>query len=245
MAYTIISPKFSFVQFNESPVIQNCNWDDLFEVLPVVNDSDVWFQFIIESDTSGEADALCSDTGTLVTLGIANSCIDNNLIDFTDLPERFRIDDTHVGYNWVHGFPLFQTVIDDGECFLIRVNVDGTIFCSNMFKRLTDICYTTEVEYGNDDNFADFNYCGGAPIDSNAEDCTPLEISFTNELSISIPYTAQMLAKYGNVPTVQVWIYDITGVLVDMGIRVTLDSFPPTVIFADFGGTASGVVKIS
>lgn len=248
MAVRIISPKFSFVQFNESSTIENCIWDPMVEVLPVVEDSDIWFQWYLETDTKAEADALCGDQGTIVRVGIANSCADGNLITFSALPERYRIDDTHVLYNWVHGLPAFQSVIDDGECFIIKIAVNVipiTIFCSGVFKRFSDSCHTSVLEYGNDDNFADFNYCGGVSIDQTAVDCTPTEIQFSNLLTITIPYTAQMLAKYGNVPTVQVWIYDNTGVLVDMGIRVTLDSFPPSIIFADFGGLSSGIIKIS
>jgi hypothetical protein len=242
----IISPRFSFVQFNQAAAIENCLWDPMYEVLPVVNDNDIWFQFIIEFDNKAQADSFCADTGTLVRLGISEDCSGTTqLLLFSDVPERFRIDDTHVGYNWVHGLTGFQSVVDENQCFVIFINVDGTLFCSNQFKRLVDTCHTSVLEYGNDDNFADFNYCGGISLDSTAADCTPTEITFTNELNISIPYTAELLAKYGNVPTVQVWIYDDTGVLVDMGIRVTLDGFPPSIIFADFGGPASGVIKIS
>lgn len=244
MAIRIISPINSFVQFEEGSSITDCIWGELTEVLPVVEDSDVWFQFILETDTKPEADTLCEDDGTLVKLGLASNCLATNQINFTDPPERFRVDDTHVLYNWVHGFPLFSTVIDDGECFLIKITINSQHFCSNLFKRSVDTCFTLVAEYGNDDNFADFNYCGGVSIDQAAADCTPLEISFINQATITIPYTALMLAKYGNVPTVQVWIQR-DGVLVDIGILVELDAFPPTTIFADFGGLATGVVKIS
>jgi hypothetical protein len=44
---------------------------------------------------------------------------------------------------------------------------------------------------------------------------------------------------------VAVWIYDETGQLVDMGIRVTFDVYPPTIISADFGGLSSGIIRIS
>lgn len=248
MSIRILSPEFSFIQFSESDSIEDCQTGPLLEVLPVVEDSDIWFQFILETDTAPESDDLCGDTGTLVRVGIANSCIENNALTFSELPERYRIDDTHVLYNWVHGFPLFQTVIDDGECFLIKISIfiaPNYNFCSGYFKRSVDTCFTSVFEYGNDDNFADFNYCGGVSIDQAAADCTPTEITFSNQLNISIPYTAMMLAKYGDVPSVKVWIYNDDGVLADIGILVVLDAFPPSTIYADFGGLASGVVKIS
>jgi hypothetical protein len=249
MAIRIISPKFSFVQFSENTFISDCVNPDRIEVLPVVEDNDIYFQFILESDTKDEADTLCEDsTGEIVTVGVANSCSDDNVLTFVDLPERYRIDDTHILYNWMNGLPGFQAVIDDGECFIIKISVDlvyGYTFCSGIFKRFLDGCFTAVIEYGNDDNFAGFNYCGGQAIAQVGEDCTPLTITFTNETNLTIPYTASLRAKYGNIPSVQVWIYDDDGNLVDMGIRVAFDSFPPTIIKADFGGLSSGIIKIS
>lgn len=250
MAIRIISPQFSFVNLTESPEIETCGWPNLFEVLPIVEDSDVWFQFILETDTKAEADALCADTGTIVKLGLTNNCLSNNSINFTDLPERGRLDDTHVLYNWVHGFPLFTTVYDVNDCFNVRVTLndgaDSIEFCSaTTWKRQSTTCYTAVLDYGNDDNFAGFDYCGGVLIDSNVVDCTPMEVAFINQNTVDIPYTAQLLAKYGTVPSVKVWLYNTDGSLYDPGLVVTLDAFPPTNIHVDLGGTASGIVKIS
>lgn len=248
MAIVIISPKFSFVNFTESLTVDSELWPDLYEVLPVVEDSDVWFQFILQTDTKAEADTLCADMGSIVKLGIANSCAENNILNFTDLPERYRIDDTHVLYNWVHGLPLFGTVIDDGECFIIKITIndgmDSTHFCSGLFKRYLNSAFTAVLDYTNSDNFADFDYCGGVSIDQQAVDCTPTEISFTNQTVLDIPYTALLQSKYGVVPTVQCWVRDISGNLRNPGLEITLDAFPPTNIHVDLGGMASGILKI-
>lgn len=246
MAYSVTAPQFSFVQFNEDSAINHCSWKDpFFEVLPIVNDNDLAFQFFIDGEEA-EIDSICSGANG-VQVGIANNCAEPALIIFEEVPERARVSSTRALINWAFGLTAFSSVIEVGQCFVIMILIDEQPFCSStVFKRNDDTCYTTVVDFSNEDNFAGFNYCGGgSSSDADEVDCTPLEIEFTNVPDITIPYTADMLAKYGTVPTVQVWIYDGTGVLVDMGIRVTLDSFPPSQIFADFGGISSGVIKIS
>jgi hypothetical protein len=74
--------------------------------------------------------------------------------------------------------------------------------------------------------------------------CFPTIIEFTDEETQVITYTAAMALKYGDVPTVQVWIYDIMGRLVNMGISVEFDANPVTQITVDFGGIASGLIVI-
>jgi hypothetical protein len=103
------------------------------------------------------------------------------------------------------------------------------------------------LDYGNEDNAFGFSYCAGAnqSIDGGGDTCDPTFIQFTNQLTLAIPYTAAMQAKYGVAPTVSVWIYDGTGTLIDAGLQITLDAFPPTQIDIDLGGSASGFVKIN
>ena len=250
MAVRIISPQFSFVNFNESNIIETCGWPNITEVLPIVEDDDVWFQFILETDTKSEADALCADEGTMVKLGLCDNCAAANSINFSDIPERGRLDDTHVLYNWIFGFTAFSTIYSIGDCFNVRVTLndgdDSTSFCSGTtWKRMSDTCFTAVLDYYNDDNFAGFDYCGGASVASDNVDCTPTEIAFTNQSTVDIPYTAQLLAKYGSVPSVKVWLYNPDGSLYDPGLSITLDSFPPTNIHVDLGGPASGILKIS
>ena len=248
MAIRIKSPRFSFVQFDESDVISSCQFADFTLCLPVYEDSDVNFQFILETDTEGEADVLCDLQNDLLEIGIADNCSDSIILPFEQKTERFRISKKQVLYNWSHGLPNFGTVVSIGKCFVIKIILQDvyytTEFCSNCFQRISDPCHTSVVEYGNDDNAFGFDYCGGSAVDDVPETCEPTFIQFTNQPNIAIPYTAQLQAKYGQAPTVQVWIYDGTE-LVDMGIRVSFDGFPPTVITADFGGVSSGVIKIN
>lgn len=74
--------------------------------------------------------------------------------------------------------------------------------------------------------------------------CYPTIVEFTDVATLDITYTSAMLLKYGEVPTVQVWIYDEAGRLVNMMITAELDAVPPTTISLNFGGVASGLIVI-
>jgi hypothetical protein len=237
MAITLSAPRFSFVQFSESSVVTSCNFADISLCLPVYEHTDVAFQFIAVAGTEEEADGLCDLVNDTVKIGIVKSCADELLIEFTEKPQRFRISPLQVLYNWSEGLPDFDTVIEIGECFMVKIILDETYsFCSNCFQRIADPCHTSVVEYGNDENGFGFNYCNSAEEDiDSAEDCEPTIIAI---------YTASLQAKYGNMPSVQVWIYDENSELVNMGIRVAFDAYPPTELRLDFGGPASGVLKI-
>lgn len=246
MALRIISPANSFVQFDTTEEITSCEFTDIDLCLPVYEDDDVNFQFVIETDTIEEADQLCSLTNEGFHIGIVKGCADGLLLGFSENPERFRISDFQVLYNWSNGLPGFSTVIDVGVCFFIKVLIGVQSFCSNCFQRIFDPCHTSAIEYGNDDNAFGFNYCNSNTVaGEESEDCDPTFITFTNQSTLSIPYTASMVAKYGNVPTIKVWIYDTDGTLVNMSVRQALDTYPPTQILIDLGGTATGVLKIS
>lgn len=250
MAINITAPRFSFVQFSESDNVQSCNFRDIHLCLPVYDADDVAFQFVLVADTEEEADALCGLTNDKIEIGIVEDCADEYLInfkvDFGLIPERYRISPKQILYNWSHGLPSFATVISAGECFKIKIRVDDTYeFCSNCFQRISDPCHTSVLEYGNEENAFGFNYCAGEAVDEDNETCDPTIVQFTNKATLTIPYTASLSAKYGNTPSVQVWIYDENNELVDMGIRVAFDTYPPTELRFDFGGPASGIIKIS
>lgn len=244
MAYSIISPANSFIQFDESSDVTSCNFADINLCLPVYEAEDVYFQIIVQGDTIEEADALCDLTNSLVSFGITKDCAGFDL-EFVENPDRYRISDRQVLYNWSNGLTGFSTVIGVGECFMIRVAIGEVSFCSNCLQRIGATCHTTVIEYSNDDNFGGFNYCNSEGVDSSTtEDCDPTFISFTDQSTLTIPYTASMLAKYGNAPTIKVWIYEGTE-LVNMSVRQAFDTYPPNNLLFDFGGPASGIIKIS
>lgn len=245
MGLTILTPAAAFVRFDGENTINHCIHGTFTQCLPVFLESDIAFQFVIQADTVEEADALCSPYNSGLQIGIVRSCLDEGFaVEFDELPDRYRISDLQVLYNWEHGLPGMIGEIEIGECFYIRVIVGETTGCSNCFQRIPDDCFTSVVEYGNNENFAGFNYCNGDGIDTpSGEACEPQLVEFTNQSSISIPYTTSMQEKYGTVPTVQVWI-NVDGVLTNVGVVATFDAMPPNFINVDFGGPASGILVI-
>jgi hypothetical protein len=253
----VIVPINSFVQFTEMDT-EHCTYGTVRATLPVYNDNDIAFQFVVRG-TEDEIDELATfGNNTAVKVGIVGTDIyESLLLEFSDVPERFRISTTDMLYNWTAGLPGFYDVITVGECFKIgiTVNVGGEdqVFTSNLFERIGDDCFTSVIEYGSDDNGFGFNYCGSGDaitgpgsedpgtVDPPPGTCEPTRILFTNMATMSIPYTAQLQAMYGATPTVQAWIYDENGDLVNMGIQIKMDGSPPTTISFDFGGVASGV----
>jgi hypothetical protein len=249
MALSIISPPQSFVQFNETGTLNHCLFGDYAFPLPVYEYTDVAFQFYL-TGTSSDIDALCGPYGTDVRVGIINDCEDADfLTEFTgnpynDAPEIFRLSDTQLLVNWPHGLPGFDSVISVEECFKIRIQVDDETWCSNVHKRINDNCFTSVIDYTNDENFAGFNYCSSGTVDGGeSESCDPTIIQFTNVSTLTVPYTQSLKDKYGDAPYVKAYISDGTS-LVDMGITITLDDYPANTISADFGGPASGILII-
>lgn len=260
---SVIVPPASFVQFSEMDT-EHCTFGTVRATLPVLNDDDVAFQFIV-TGTEDEIDELATfGNNNAVIVGIvATDIYESILMEFSDVPERFRIAETQILYNWTAGLPGFYDVINIGECFKIMISVtisgEEQIFTSNQFIRIGDDCFTSVLEYGSDDNAFGFNYCASAvdPTDPGGgggggeeeppvtpPTCQPTRIVFTNMTTMRIPYTAQLEELYGATPTVQAWIYDETGDLVNMGISIRMDGSPPTEINLNFGGNASGIVII-
>lgn len=245
MAYNIQSPRNSFVQFGGTGTVTSCNFADIDLCLPVFEDDDIWFQFFVTADSEEEADALCDLNNDLVTLSLIDGCNGGTLKTFTEKPERYRISATQVLYNWQHGLTGFDEMVDIGQCFNINVSVEGNEACSNCLQRIGETCHTSVLEYGNDENAFGFNYCN-SEADADASDpCEPTFITFIDESTLTIPYTASLVAKYGNIPTIKVWIYDEAGQLVNMSVRQAFDTYPPTQLLFDFGGPATGVIKIN
>jgi len=254
MAVTIISPVNSFVRFGDAAAAPLCIWGNINYCLPVYDQEDVYFQFVVNG-TELEIDSLCTQSGDEVTVNLVTECDDAPLITFTEKPDRFRLSETQVLYNWPYGLPNFTSVVAVGSCFKIQVVIEATPYgypdetlveCSNCFERIGDDCFTSVIEFSNDEDAFGYKYCYGGEVDSPDipadQDCEPTITTFASVATLQIPYTAFLQSKYGDFPTVQVWIYDGTGQLLNMGITASFDAYPPTMISFDFGGTASGII---
>lgn len=248
MALSIQSPIHSFVTFNETGAFEHCVFGTYTVPLPVVLYTDVAFQFYLLG-TSSELDAICGVYGEEIRVGIVSECDDADfLTEFTGAPysdeaEIYRLSDTQLLVNWAHGLPGFDSVVSVGECFRIRVQIGDTKWCSNVHKRSSDSCFTSVIDYTNDENYAGFNYCSSGAVSESEISCEPTIIQFTNQSTLTIPYTQSMRDSYGDIPDVQAWISDGTN-LVNMGITATFDDYPVNTISFDFGGPASGIIRI-
>ena len=249
MAYTIKSPVQSFVTFGQGGLDPHCLIGDIDYCLPVAEEQDVAFQFTLEGDTEGEAAGLCTAGDSGVQVGIVLECDDAAfLLQFTGAPQRFRVSPRQVVYNWSN-MPGMLAAIAVGECFRIRIKVGDLVFCSDQcFERIPDEekCFTSKVEYGSDDNSFGFNYCLTTPIEDDAAvDCAPTVIEFFNVPTLTVPITAELRAKYGPLPNAQAWIRDPNGVLTNIGVQIQVIGYPATAVQADFGGPATGFLRIS
>lgn len=246
MPYRLETSPFSFIQFAESDVIESCNWAGHDMCLPVYDMNDAWFQFSIIGDTQEEVDALCTLVNN-ITLGLVSDCDNEYLIEFAQKPVRYRVGALRLLYAWQHGMPGFDSVVGVGDCFRFKIELADQAWCSNCLQRIKDDCHTSVIEFGNDDNFAGYYYCAGGAEGAGGDstDCEPVEIPFINQATMTIPWTAYLSERFGNLPSIESWVYDqVTGELIKPGIVATLDTYPPTEINIDFGGPSSGVVKI-
>jgi len=244
-SYNIITPRNSFVRFDGDTPENHCIFGQQEWCLPVLEASDIAFQFIAEAATVEDADLLCTFAESGLAIGLYRNCLDVVPdVELTEQPERYRISPLQVLYVWPHGVPGFDTEYDLNECFYIKITVGDTSECSNCFQRIGNGCFTSVIEYGNDESSFGFAYCAGETVDGDqAGTCDPYIVEFFSKSTLAIPYTAGLKFLYGDFPTVQVWISDGTN-LVNMGIQATFDAYPPTLINFDFGGTADGIIVI-
>lgn len=244
MGYSILNPENSFIRFDGQNTLTHCIHGEFSTCLPVYQELDIAFQFIVVTDSEAEADNLCLPGESGVEMGLVLDCAQEGFThEFTEQPDRFRISTLQVLYNWPHGTPGMVGNVDIGQCFYIRVVLAFNNYCTNCFQRIPDPCFTSVIEYGNDENFAGFNYCNAGAIDQGETiiNCDPEIYSFTNQDQVVIPYTASLVDKFGPVPTVQVWIY-MDGELQNVGVVATFDAMPPTLITINMGGPASGII---
>lgn len=191
MAYRIISPEHSFVRFSDQH-LDDPDWMEaqlpgstLGFALPVCAIDDLAFQFIVETDTEGEADALCStpleelflmrthgaSLGPTLTyaafLALQASTGTGEYGDDLNV-ERYRLSETQVLY-YFPLIPLFLAGDLDhdvvpGECFQLAVTIsdqgDIATGISNVFRyQEQDSDFTTVLDYSSEQDEAGFVYC--------------------------------------------------------------------------------------
>ncbi|MBK7885133.1 MAG: fibronectin type III domain-containing protein [Chitinophagaceae bacterium] len=178
MAYTLLNPPYSFLQFGYAQFIgqKHCYEHDIKNCLPVIENTDLAFQLILKAGNEDEADAICDAPTNIIQLlllegiitqpaGFEAAILKNFTIDDGLLFQRYRINDTEILFYWPHGLPGFKDLIDCNSCFQIGIKIvsaDPVINISaptNCFYRPCDDCWTSLLEYNCDENSYGFEYC--------------------------------------------------------------------------------------
>lgn len=171
----IISPKYSFVKFNSPEAFNNCCTGEQNFCIPVINEDDTYFQFAIRGDTLDEGNTIfavdvanielillrgtANDDSTIVANTIRNWTITDALTF-----EKYRTATNEVTYQWRDIFKDIATLLNCDECFQLAIKAtitEDNILkgISNCFVRKCSDCFTSVLEYFNDDDYAEFRYC--------------------------------------------------------------------------------------
>jgi hypothetical protein len=127
----ITSPKYSFIQFGQEDT-PCCNGATTI-CLPIYTNNDLQFQVI--SDSAPGSLQVVKENGDVVS----------SQSGFVDLGDNY--------YAWAS--PIDFTGLANNECFQLKI---GTAL-SNCFRKIVDDCYTSILEYYNDEDYAEFIYC--------------------------------------------------------------------------------------
>jgi hypothetical protein len=179
MAYRFISPDYSFINFSDNHLSADdwqegsCPGSEKGFCLPILANTDLAFQFIIEGDNSTQGDTICDIDLADVRFGIrAGSPVETlSTADFNALGyiingldlglQKYRLNDTQVLF-YVPG-PIANMVHEAmGGCFQLAFKFP-TIFTSaqvsNCLTANAEDCYTTELTYYSESDEAGFMYC--------------------------------------------------------------------------------------
>jgi hypothetical protein len=177
MSFSISSPAYSFVNFNALPDTDLCCIGDVETCLPLVQNDDLQFQFFVNTDTIDTANAMESihinNIQLLLVDGAGSTELHNWTLDDTLLFEVIRTGPTTLTYLWKNDLSsLANVLVPYDECFRLKlkVNYSGTTeeAISNCFIVKQSDCYTSVLEYTNDEDYGDFAYCSAVDFANKA-----------------------------------------------------------------------------
>ena len=175
--YELVSPKYSFVDFNPPANTQCCEGKGELP-LPIATDNDLQFQVNADCSTIDVANNIMANADNLIQLKLLSQA-GEVLHDWTSVEnwkfKKYRTSEKIVTFLWYRPLTNIINLVPSSECFSLRVMAQFDIGAvvlekqadSNLFHINTNSCYTSLLEYINDEDYAGFNYC--AVID-------PLEI---------------------------------------------------------------------
>ena len=168
--FYIVSPKYSFINFNIADTSEKCCMGDNIFCLPVVNDDDIIFQFNLNFDTLANTNHAWSaphDVVKLSLLDVTGAELHNWTTTDSLYFEKYRTGLTSITYIWRNGLTGLADLIACDKCFSLHVSADFTLggtahhkdATSNCLIRKCNDCFTSVIEYYNDDDYAEFEYC--------------------------------------------------------------------------------------
>jgi hypothetical protein len=180
MSVTTISPKYSFVNFN-SIIEDKCCVGESSVALPVIEETDLVFQIKLNTETIAESNFIYAMPIASFQLLLYSGVGNISLLPFQNLVrnwtvadnlffERYRTGATEITFLWRKNLKDIKTLIPCNECFEIAfyipvINFGGgapnqsVLHFSNVFVRKCNDCFTSVLEYANNENYADFEYC--------------------------------------------------------------------------------------
>jgi hypothetical protein len=174
--FNIISPKFSFVNFNPQGSVDNCCIGEKEVCLPVVEDNDLVFQFSIVTDTIQDATDVFNSPLSgiqLLLLDVDGNEVHNWTVADNLLFEKYRTGPNKISYLWRNTLQqltpndIAASHLECDQCFSFKIIATATVNSevvtktafSNCFVVRCKDCYTTIFEYYNNETYADFEYC--------------------------------------------------------------------------------------
>jgi hypothetical protein len=169
--FNIISPTYSFVNFNPVSEVEQCCIGDNDVCLPVMQNNDIAFQFSITTGTAAKAnDVYGTYIGNiqLILLDVNGSEVHNWTTANNLFFEKYRTGEKTVTYQWRKTLTdLVNNLVDFDKCFSFKVKATCTVAgttetvaaTSNCFIVKEANCYSSIIEYTNDEDYADFHYC--------------------------------------------------------------------------------------
>lgn len=174
MAIELVSPKYSFIRFAEEPLEEGCCDDNDVFLLPLVEETDCYFQVIFNCADAIEAGAVMTmaneDFRLMLLRGTSNDPgdIPDIIKDFTGEEglffERYRTGETTVVALWKNPLTDILNLIDCDECFQLALQADipendVILAISSPFKRYCDDCDLNVFEYYGEEDYTEFIYC--------------------------------------------------------------------------------------
>jgi hypothetical protein len=168
--FNIISPKYSFVNFNPANSTANCCTGENEVCLPVCSETDLIFQFNITTANIQGANDLMNNAVSdiqLLLLDVDGNTLHNWTATDNLLFERYRTGATQVTYLWRNPLLGLIGLTQYNQCFNFKIYASTEInsiivtkeAISNCFILKSNDCFTSVLEYTNNENYADFKYC--------------------------------------------------------------------------------------